>query len=124
MESSGAGYFRVLLDYNRWANHAVVDRAREVIESDYHATVDGLSFGSLHATLVHVLVGELVWLARWEGGLPPERLKDAREADQLAESEIPTFQKLTELWRREEERQDALLVGPDGRDGLSKDRLQ
>ena len=104
MKNSGADYFRVLLDYNRWANHAVMDRAREVVESDYHAIGDGLSFGSLHATLVHILVGELVWLARWEGGTPPERLKDARKADQLAGSEIPTFKALTELWCRKEER--------------------
>lgn len=41
----------------------------------------GLSFGSPHATLVHIFIGELVWLARWQGGLPPEALKDARKAD-------------------------------------------
>ena len=99
-----ANYFRILLDYNRWANHAVMDQAREVDESDYYAFADGLSFGSLHATLVHILVAELVWLARWEGGLPPERLKDARKADLLADSEIPTFWALTELWRYEEDR--------------------
>ena len=103
--AADADYFRVLLYYNRWANHLVMDRAREVAESDYHAMIDGLSFGSLHATLVHILVGEMVWLARWEGSLPPERLKDARKADQLAETEIPTFEALAELWRNEEDRQ-------------------
>ena len=107
--AADAGYFRVLLDYNRWANHLVMDRARmdrarEVAEADYHAIGEGLSFGSLHATLVHILLGELIWLARWEGSLPPERLKNARKADQLAETEIPTFEALTELWRREEDR--------------------
>ena len=99
-----ANYFRVLLDYNRWANHAIIDRVREVDEPEYYAVADGLSFGSLHATLVHILVGELVWLTRWEGGLPPERLNDARQADILADSEIPTFQALTELWDYEEDR--------------------
>ena len=100
-----AGYFRLLLDYNRWANHLVMDRAAEVPEPDYLAIADGLSFGSLHATLVHILVGELVWLARWDGGLPPERLKDARKADRLAETEIPTFEALAALWRGEEAKQ-------------------
>ena len=100
-----AHYFRVLLDYNCWANHGVMDRAREVDESDYHAVADGLSFGSLHATLVHILVGELVWLTRWEGCVPPERLRDARKADQLAVTEIPTLDALAELWRNEEDRQ-------------------
>ena len=97
-----ANHFRLLFDYNCWANHLVIDRAAEVRESDYFATAAGLSFGSLHATLVHILVGELVWLARWEGGSPPERLKDARKADRLAETEITTFEALTELWRAEE----------------------
>lgn len=81
-----------------------MDQAKEVEESCYHAVADGLSFGSLHATLVHILVGELVWLARWKGGLPPERLKDARIADQLAETEISTFEALADLWRDEEDR--------------------
>jgi uncharacterized damage-inducible protein DinB len=69
------------------------------------ATADGLSIGSLHATLVHILVAELVWLARWEGGLPPEELKDARLAGRLAVSEIPTFDAVTDLWRSEETKQ-------------------
>jgi uncharacterized damage-inducible protein DinB len=55
-----ANHFRLLFDYNCWANHLVIDRAAEVRESDYFATAAGLSFGSLHATLVHILVGELV----------------------------------------------------------------
>ena len=54
-----ADYFRVLLDYNRWANDLAMDRSKEVGELDYHAIGDGLSFGGLHATLVHILVGEL-----------------------------------------------------------------
>ena len=105
----GADYFRVLLNYNLWANHAVMDQTKEVAESDYHELADGLSFGSLHSTLVHILVGELVWLARWNGALPPERLKDARIADQLAESEIPTFEALSEMWQKEEDRQKKFI---------------
>ena len=104
-----ADYFRLLFDYNRWANRLVMDRAAEAREPDYLAVADGLSFGSLHATLVHILVGELVWLARWEGGLPPERLKDARKADRLAETEIPTFEALAELWRNEASKQQRFL---------------
>ena len=56
-------------------------RSAEVSEENYFAIVTGLSFGSPHATLVHIFIGELVWLARWQGGLPPEALKDARKAD-------------------------------------------
>ena len=100
-----ADYFRLIFEYNRWANRLILGRASEAEETDYFAVVAGFSFGSLHATLVHVLVGELVWLARWQGRLPPEDLKDARKADLLAISEIPTFDALAKLWRHEEEEQ-------------------
>lgn len=100
-----ADCFRLLIDYNRWANHLIIDRAAEVRQSDYFAAGDGLRFGSLHATLVHILVAEVVWLARWQGRPPPERLRNARRADRLAETEITTFEALVDLWRSEEARQ-------------------
>ena len=62
--------FRLLFEYNSWANDRVVEKASEVAEADYLASSDGLSFGSLHATLVHIMLGELVWLLRWQGGKP------------------------------------------------------
>ncbi len=100
-----ADHLRLLLDYNRWANKLVIDRSAETSDPDYLARADGLSFGSLHATLVHIVVSEIVWLARWEGRLPPDELADARRSDQLAETELPTFQALVGAWREEESRQ-------------------
>ena len=105
-----ANYFRVLLDYNRWANHAIMIPSEAVDESDYFATADGLSFGSLHATLVHILVSELVWIARWEGGSPTDSLSNAREARELAVTEIPTFEALAELWSFVEDRQTSFSL--------------
>lgn len=105
-----ADFFRLLLTYNRWANDGVLARAAEVDEGAYSAKVEGLSFGSLHATLVHILVGELVWMARFQGGLPPEALKDARVADRLAESELRTYEELISLWRQEWRKQDEFLA--------------
>jgi uncharacterized damage-inducible protein DinB len=90
--------FRLLFEYNAWANERVLERAALLDESPYFETVPGLSFGSLHATLVHILVGEIVWLARWRGEKPPEAIRDARQADRLARDEIPTFERLQEMW--------------------------
>ena len=90
-------YFQTLFSYNRWANERVLGAAAKASQADYFARADGLSFGNLHATLVHILVGEIVWLARWQGGLPPEELKDARVADRLGETEIPSFEALRNL---------------------------
>jgi uncharacterized damage-inducible protein DinB len=105
-----ANYFRVLFAYNSWANELVLSQAARVSETEYYASFPGLSFGSLHATLVHIFVAELVWLARWKGHLPPEPLKDARHADELARTEIKTFQDLRLEWPEQEEQLDAFLA--------------
>jgi uncharacterized damage-inducible protein DinB len=105
-----AEHFRLLFEYNVWANDQVLAKAAAVAEADYFAVAPGLSFGSLHATLVHTLVAEIVWLARWQGGRPPESLRDARQADRLAREEIPTFARLRELWRAEQAKQASFLA--------------
>ena len=104
-----AEFFRMLWRYSCWANELVLAQARQVPEQDYYARVPGLSFGSLHATLVHILVGDLVWLARFEDALPPDSLKDARQADRLATTELPTFDAMMTLWRSERAKQAAFF---------------
>ena len=105
-----AEHYRLLFDYNTWANELVLDQASQVGEADYFSGVEGLSFGDLHATLVHILVGEIVWLARWQGGKPPESLRDARQAQRLAKEEIPSFARLREMWRAEREKQASFMA--------------
>jgi len=104
-------HFGALLEYNRWANRLILSQAARVAPEDYFAVAPGLSFGSMHATLVHILVGELVWLARWQGGLPPERLKDARVADRLAAEEVRTFEEVTSMWGGEDAKQVRFIEG-------------
>jgi uncharacterized damage-inducible protein DinB len=107
-----AEQYRLLFEYNAWANARVLEQAARVPEADYYAAVPGLSFGSLHATLVHILVGEIVWLARWRGGRPPEALRDARQAGRLARDEVPTFARLQEMWHENEASLASFLAGP------------
>jgi uncharacterized damage-inducible protein DinB len=102
-----ADHFRTLLQYNRWANRLVLDKAALASPEDYFASAPGLSFGSLHATLVHALVAEVVWLARWQGSLPPEHLRDARASVRIAADHLKTFNDVLALWQQE----DAKLVG-------------
>jgi len=102
--------FRLLYEYNAWANDAVIEKAAEVPEADYYAASEGLSFGSLHATLVHIFQGELVWFARWQGEKPPESLKDARVADAVARTEVPALARLRELWDAERAKQASFLA--------------
>jgi uncharacterized damage-inducible protein DinB len=90
--------FRLLSEYNAWANDRVLEKAAEVPEAAYYAAAEGLSFGTLHATLVHIMLGELVWLSRWRGEKPPELLKDGRLAATLAQTEVPMLARLREIW--------------------------
>ena len=101
-----AGQYGLLFEYNAWANERVLEQSARVAEADYFAPAHGLSFGSLHATLVHILVAEIVWVARWRGREPPKSLRDARQADRLAMDEIPFFNLLRDMWREHQARMD------------------
>jgi uncharacterized damage-inducible protein DinB len=107
---SQAGYFRTLASYNGWANEKILQAAVGADEADYFAQTPGLSFGSLHATLVHALVADIVWLARFEGRLPPEEIKDARTADRLAVSHFPAFADVRRAYAENMARQDRFFA--------------
>ena len=60
--------------YNRWANRLVYETAAKVTDADYRAD-RGAFFGSLHGTLNHLLVADLIWMKRFTGqGEAPGRL--------------------------------------------------
>jgi uncharacterized damage-inducible protein DinB len=61
--------FRLLYDYNSWANHRTLDACAQL--SDEQFTRDmGSSFRSVRDTLVHVMLVERLWLERWHGRSP------------------------------------------------------
>jgi len=59
-------YFRRLARYNAWANRRLYDACVALSAADYLARRPSF-FGSLHATLNHILVGDRVWLGRFVG---------------------------------------------------------
>ena len=102
-----AEYFRMLFQYNCWANARIIRKSAEVEEADYFGPRAGLSFGTLHHTLLHLVGAEMTWARRLSGGSAPsitvEEMPDlaslvglAREAealqalflDTLSESEL------------------------------------
>ena len=60
------GYFRTLARYNRWANRRLYAAAAALHEADYMRKLPSY-FGSLHATLNHILVGDRLWFGRFTG---------------------------------------------------------
>ena len=55
-----------LAAYNGWANRRLYEACGRLSDADYRAARPSF-FGSIHATLNHILVGDRVWLGRLEG---------------------------------------------------------
>lgn len=70
-------YFRMLLDYNRWATARIIARSQELSDEEYRRTLPGLAYASVHGCLVHIAGGETQWLERWQGKTPASRLTEA-----------------------------------------------
>ena len=60
-------YFQTLARYNSWANTRIYDAAAELPDTAYRAVRPAAYFTSLQGTLNHILVGDLVWMGRFEG---------------------------------------------------------
>lgn len=66
--------YKMFADYNRWANTLVYGAAAELTDAEYREN-RGAFFGSVHATLNHVLTADLIWMQRFTGqGDAPTRL--------------------------------------------------
>ena len=75
-------YFRRFARYNAWANQRLYDACGTLGDADYRAKRDSF-FGSIHATLNHILVGDRIWLSRFEG-----RSHDIKSLDQILFNEF------------------------------------
>jgi uncharacterized damage-inducible protein DinB len=76
-------HWQMFAAYNAWANERVFTAAARLSDADYRAD-KGAFFKSVHGTLNHLLVGDLVWMQRFTGeGAVPPRL-DAILHDTLA----------------------------------------
>jgi uncharacterized damage-inducible protein DinB len=60
-------HFQLLARYNRIANERIYSRCAELTDEEYRKHRQG-SFGSIHALLNHMLLGDRIWMARFEGG--------------------------------------------------------
>lgn len=59
-------HYEMFAAYNRWANRRLYDRAALLADADYRAD-RGAFFGSVHATLNHLLVTDRIWMRRFSG---------------------------------------------------------
>ena len=75
-------YFQTLYNYNAWANQRVLDTTAQLTPTQLHAGGQA-SFDSIHATLVHTMSAQWVWLSRWQG-VSPRSLFDPADFVDLA----------------------------------------
>src|SRR5579883_3592023 len=60
-------HFQMLARYNRIANERLYERCAQLDPVEYRKQRKG-SFGSIHALLNHILLGDRIWMSRFEGG--------------------------------------------------------
>ncbi len=60
-------HFRTLARYNKIANERLYEVCAQLPAVDLRAGRQ-VSFGSIHGLLNHILLGDRIWLARFEGG--------------------------------------------------------
>ena len=58
--------YTMFAGYNAWCNKRLYDATARVDDADYRAD-RGAFFKSLHGTLNHLLVGDLIWMRRFTG---------------------------------------------------------
>lgn len=97
-------HWHMFAAYNAWANARVFVAAAKLSDPDYRAD-KGAFFKSVHGTLNHLLVADLVWMHRFTGeGAMPSRL------DEILYDSLPA---LHDARRKEDARIVAYVDGLD-----------
>jgi uncharacterized damage-inducible protein DinB len=66
-----AAYVQRMARYNRWQNESLYGAADTVSDAE-RRRARGAFFGSIHATLNHLLWGDRIWMSRLAGTAKPE----------------------------------------------------
>ncbi len=61
--------FRLLYEFDAWANHRILDACAALSEEQFTRDM-GNSFRSVRDTLCHICGAEWLWLERWHGRAP------------------------------------------------------
>jgi len=80
-------HFTMFALYNRWANERLYDAARALPDDELRKQ-RGAFFGSLLATLNHLVVGDRVWMRRFTGRGPVQTRLDEILHEQLEPLEV------------------------------------
>jgi uncharacterized damage-inducible protein DinB len=93
-----SAHFHRLARYNAWANRRLYDACAQLNTPDYMAKRPSF-FGSIHGTLNHILVGDRVWLSRFDGAP-----SDIKRLDEILYEDLAAL-------RAARESEDARILG-------------
>ena len=65
-------YVRTMARYNAWQNQSIYTAANGLTEAERNLD-RGAFWGSIRATLAHLLWADMIWTARFDGGEGPDR---------------------------------------------------
>ena len=89
--------FELMADYNQWMNASILDACLRLNAEELNLD-RGAFFGSIIATLNHILVGDTIWLTRIANGIPDLKSighlrydKPATSLDALMHTELTGF---------------------------------
>jgi uncharacterized damage-inducible protein DinB len=91
--------FRLLFDYNSWANHRALDACSKLSAEQFTRDL-GSSFRSVRDTLAHIYGAEWLWLERWHGRIPSALPSPA---------DSPDFASLRARWAEHERNLNAYI---------------
>ena len=87
-----------LFDYSFWATALIMNRVEELTDEQYMAEIPGISHGSIHATLAHMLAAGSIWRQRCFDGVSPTKMLSAQ--DFSGQESVRAFGEMEELKMR------------------------
>ena len=82
--TAAGDHWRRMAAYNTAANRILYDAVAGLSDEEYRRPRPAV-FGSIHGTLNHLLLGDGIWMARFEGGSHPSTGLDAILHDEFAD---------------------------------------
>jgi len=98
----------LLYEFNYWARDRILDQAEKLDSVEFLLSVES-NYGSLQATLVHILSAEWVWRTRCQEGVSPSSLLDL--------DDFPSVLAIKSFWMVEQEKMLEFIHG------LSEEKL-
>ncbi|MFT5486412.1 MAG: putative damage-inducible protein DinB [Paracoccaceae bacterium] len=81
-----AEYIRTMAEYSAWQNESVFGAA-DTLDDAERRRDRGAFFGSIHATLNHLLWGDQIWMSRFAGTPEPKSPTIPESVDQIGDWE-------------------------------------